>query len=177
MARKKRRKRSAGSSKKIRRERSRRTRQPPWSVAGAIAAVGFGFALVSLLPGDEGNDDVNAALDPVSIDAGRVLYSENCASCHGALLEGQENWKQHLPDGSLPAPPHDETGHTWHHPDEYLFTVTKLGGAATAPPGFVSAMPGFEDSLSDREIWQVLDFIKGQWPEDIRARQRRISKQ
>lgn len=177
MARKKRRKRSAGSSKKSRRGRSKRTRQPLWSVAGAIAAVGFGFALASLLPVGEGNDGGRVALDSARIDAGRVLYSENCASCHGALLEGQENWKQHLPDGSLPAPPHDETGHTWHHPDEYLFTVTKLGGAATAPPGFVSAMPGFEDSLSDREIWQVLDFIKGQWPEDIRARQRRISKQ
>ena len=27
----------------------------------------------------------------------------------------------------LPAPPHNETGHTWHHPDEMLFAITKYG--------------------------------------------------
>jgi len=101
-----------------------------------------------------------------------MLYGEHCASCHGSLLEGQPNWKERLPDGRLPAPPHDETGHTWHHPDDYLFSTTKLGGKATAPAGFLSAMPGFEGTLSDGEIWMVLDFIKSGWPEEIRARQR-----
>ena len=176
MARKKRRKRTRAGSTKGRSGRSRRSHQPLWSVAGALAALGFGAVLVGIFSGGADEEGGAIEVDLASIEAGRVLYGENCASCHGALLEGQANWKQHLPDGRLPAPPHDETGHTWHHPDEYLFTVTKQGGAATAPRGFVSAMPGFEDTLSDREIWLVLDFIKSRWPADIRARQQRISR-
>jgi len=42
-------------------------------------------------------------------------YQELCASCHGVNLEGQPNWREYKADGSLPAPPHDEAGHTWHH--------------------------------------------------------------
>ena len=71
-------------------------------------------------------------------------------------------------DGLLPAPPHDATGHTWHHDDETLFTLTKYGLAGlmeNAPP---SGMPVYEDVLSDEEIIAVLSFIKSTWPSDIR---------
>jgi mono/diheme cytochrome c family protein len=64
----------------------------------------------------------------VDIAQGKALYAESCASCHGANLEGQPDWRTPGPDGRLPAPPHDETGHTWHHPDRVLFQYTKLGG-------------------------------------------------
>ena len=43
---------------------------------------------------------------------GKKIYADNCASCHGVNLEGQKNWMSRLPDGLMPAPPHDETGHT-----------------------------------------------------------------
>jgi mono/diheme cytochrome c family protein len=55
------------------------------------------------------------------IVAGQSLYADSCASCHGANLEGQPNWQSPNADGVLPAPPHDRTGHTWHHDDELLF--------------------------------------------------------
>jgi len=42
-------------------------------------------------------------------------------------LEGQANWRQRDADGYLPAPPHDETEHTWHHPDSYLYLMTRYG--------------------------------------------------
>jgi hypothetical protein len=62
---------------------------------------------------------------------GDKLYVQHCASCHGANLEGQPDWRKRLPNGRFPAPPHDATGHTWHHPDEVLFAVTKhVSGAA-----------------------------------------------
>lgn len=102
---------------------------------------------------------------------GAVLYAGHCASCHGATLEGQPDWRQPRPDGTLPAPPHDETGHTWHHGDALLFSYTKFGGeAALAARGveFPSAMPGFAGVLSDREIWDILAFIRSRWPERIR---------
>ena len=44
---------------------------------------------------------------------GRALYKERCASCRGAKLEGQSNWRRIGKDGLLPAPPHDATGHIW----------------------------------------------------------------
>ena len=55
--------------------------------------------------------------EAADIAQGEDLYREYCAACHGADLEGQPDWRSAGPDGVLPAPPHDETGHTWHHPD------------------------------------------------------------
>ena len=108
----------------------------------------------------------------LAAQAGAALYQEYCASCHGANLEGEPNWQTRKADGTLPAPPHDETGHTWHHDDEMLFLYTKLGGeaflASRGIEGFKSGMTGFGDILSDDEIRAVLDWIKSQWPEDIR---------
>nr|WP_236545238.1 cytochrome c [Tropicimonas marinistellae] len=102
--------------------------------------------------------------------AGAALYQEHCASCHGKELEGQPNWRVADENGVLPAPPHDETGHTWHHGDMLLFTYTRLGGAETlARQGleFQSNMPGFGEILSDQEIWNILAFIKSTWPEHV----------
>lgn len=91
---------------------------------------------------------------------GRAIYAANCASCHGAKLEGQPDWKNRLPSGRMPAPPHDISGHTWHHPDGVLFRITKEGPADVVGGGYQSDMPGFADVLSDDEIRAVLDFIK-----------------
>ena len=104
------------------------------------------------------------------VEMGQKIYVENCASCHGVNLEGQPNWRSQLPEGGLPAPPHDETGHTWHHSDKLNFKYTKKGGQKIAPPGFKSNMPGFEETLSDDQIWAVLAYIKSKWPEQIRRR-------
>ncbi|WP_058316826.1 c-type cytochrome, partial [Cognatishimia activa] len=116
----------------------------------------------------------SASAGPVDIAAGEILYAENCAACHGANLEGEEDWRTPREDGSLPAPPHDATGHTWHHPDSMLFTYTKQGGQATlAAQGieFNSGMPGFGEQLSDEDIWNILAYIKSIWPERERAAQ------
>lgn len=106
---------------------------------------------------------------------GRRIYAEQCASCHGANLEGQPDWTQRKPDGRLPAPPHDESGHTWHHADDQLFTITKFGLAAISP-GYESDMPAFENVLTDAQIVQVLDYIKSTWPDQAREYQAARSK-
>lgn len=112
--------------------------------------------------------------DRVQVARGIRIYAEACASCHGARLEGQGDWRSPNPDGTYPAPPHDADGHTWHHPDSLLFRYTKLGGreALKDVPGVKSAMPGFGDGLSDQDIWDVLAFIKSRWPERAREYQR-----
>ncbi len=111
--------------------------------------------------------------DAALVAEGRALYADRCASCHGAQLEGQANWRRHLPNGRLPAPPQDLNGHTWHHPDEVLFGMTKHGLGPYAPPGYESDMPAFDQILTDSQIWAVLAFIKSTWPKDVRERQNR----
>jgi len=114
--------------------------------------------------------------DPTLVARGKVVYSERCASCHGANLEGQPNWRQRLPNGRLPAPPHDVTGHTWHHSDRQLFDMVKNGTAAMMP-GYETDMPAYKDTLSDADIWAVLSLIESTWPADIRERQTRMNRQ
>jgi len=101
---------------------------------------------------------------PPDLQAGAKLYAQHCGACHGMKLEGQPNWRQRLPSGRLPAPPHDESGHTWHHPDEVLFGITKRGLVPPyAPPGYASDMPAFAAVLSDAEIRAVLAYIASHW--------------
>lgn len=109
------------------------------------------------------------------VAGGKTIYTDTCAECHGENLEGQPNWRIKNEDGTLPAPPHDASGHTWHHPDELLFQITKDGGQKNAPEGFKSGMPEFADTLSDKEIWSVLAYIKSQWPDEIIKRHAQMS--
>ena len=87
------------------------------------------------------------------------------------------DWRSQKPDGTYPAPPHDAEGHTWHHSDSLLFRYTKLGGseALRDVSGFRSGMPGFGDTLSDQEIWDVLAYIKSHWPEEMQEYQRAVT--
>ncbi|MDU9005447.1 c-type cytochrome [Sedimentitalea todarodis] len=101
--------------------------------------------------------------------AGERLYQENCASCHGANLERQPDWRTRLPNGRVPAPPHDASGHTWHHPDRVLFDIVKRGPAAIVGTGYESDMPGYEGVLTDDEITSIIDYIKSSWPDKERA--------
>lgn len=119
--------------------------------------------------------DTSSAQQVERIALGQRLYAENCASCHGVNLEGQPDWKTPNAQGRLPAPPHDASGHTWHHSDEQLFAITKFGTAALVGNGYESDMIGFGDTLGDDEIRAVLDYIKSTWPDREAARQRKVS--
>ena len=116
--------------------------------------------------------------DAAVLAQGQRVYVAHCAACHGARLEGQPNWRERGPDGRLPAPPHDASGHTWHHPDELLIRITKEGVAKAAQlKDYASAMPVYEGVLSDDEIVAVLSWIKSEWPADIRAKHDQINQQ
>jgi mono/diheme cytochrome c family protein len=114
--------------------------------------------------------------DPAQVMAGRPLYAEHCANCHGEALQGQPDWRARLPNGRLPAPPHDVSGHTWHHPDRQLFDMIKFGIERFAPRGYESDMPAYEGKLTDIQIWAILAFIKSAWPFEIRDRQAETSR-
>ena len=144
----------------------------------------YGAALLLTLAGSflwasEGTDGVRTALqaDDLSVvQAGETLYQAQCASCHGANLEGQPDWRTRDGNGFLPAPPHDATGHTWHHADDLLFEIVKYGpGVVINDDSYKTTMPIYKDILSDAEIIAVLSFIKNTWPEEERSWQEEVN--
>ncbi|MBR28199.1 MAG: cytochrome C [Rhodobacteraceae bacterium] len=147
-------------------------------VTGGIAALVAGAAAwVVVADGQDVPDGLTFLGAPVTaeqIELGQEVYAANCASCHGANLEGQPDWRRRNANGRMPAPPHDASGHTWHHADRPLFTITKLGVGAVVP-GYESDMPAFEGILSDDEIAAVLAFIKSTWPERERGFQAEVT--
>lgn len=139
---------------------SRRSSVAAVSVVAAIVGVGtvIWFVNRSAEPGE----------DPAVIATGARIYAEACAACHGVRLEGQPDWRSRNAAGRLPAPPHDASGHTWHHSMKILFEITKYGVGRFAGPRYLSDMPAFEGRLSDNEIRAVLEYIRAQWPAEIR---------
>lgn len=104
------------------------------------------------------------------IAEGQPIYAQHCAACHGANLEGQPNWKTPLPSGKYPAPPHDDSGHTWHHPDALLLSIIHDGGNGSNG-AIPSDMPAFKDQLTPRHMEAVLEYIKSHWASQHREYQ------
>lgn len=145
-----------------------------WRLGGAaiVVLLGVGSVLWIIERGGPTRPDSDS---PSLVARGRTIYAQHCAACHGATLEGQPNWRARLANGRLPAPPHDATGHTWHHSDRQLFEMTRNGTAAMMP-GYETDMPAYKDILGDGDIRAVLSFIQSTWPPDIRQRQEQISR-
>lgn len=144
-----------------------------WVVAGSAVSLLVVVGVVAWLrAGAEPTkpDPNNANL----IARGKDIYAQYCTSCHGANLEGQPNWRTRQSNGRLPAPPHDASGHTWHHSDRELFEMVKHG-IPEIVPGYQTDMPKYDDVMSDTDIWAVLSFIESTWSPDIRARQQRMN--
>ncbi len=142
-----------------------------------IVTIGLGVALlggVSLVFTNGSAEEVDSILQadgPPTMTLGADLYSVNCASCHGANLEGQPDWRLRGADGRLPAPPHDKTGHTWHHDSDTLLRLTKYGVAKLIDvPSYETDMPIYDEILTDDEILGILSYIKSTWPPEIRDR-------
>lgn len=149
-------------------------RKSLWAIAALGAVALGGAAWLWPIPGG-GTAVVLRPGDAAVVAVGKTIYGKHCASCHGANLEGQANWRERLPTGRLPAPPHDRTGHTWHHPDAQLFDLTKRGPAAVVGGSYESDMPGYAGILSDAEIVAVLSYIKSTWPDSVRQRHDEIN--
>ena len=112
------------------------------------------------------------------VSTGKTIYAEQCASCHGIELGGEKDWKQPKADGRMPAPPHDETGHTWHHSDQQLVEITKFGiGKLMNLRDYRTDMPVYGEILTDKEIIAVLSYIKAQWPAEVRERHDEMNEQ
>ena len=92
---------------------------------------------------------------------GKEIFGANCASCHGQEAESIPNWKTVAANGQYPPPPLNGTAHAWHHPLGVLKMVIEQGGE---PVGGV--MPAWGDTLSDRQIIDVIASFQSYWPDD-----------
>jgi mono/diheme cytochrome c family protein len=142
------------------------------SVIGVLVLIAVGVLAWLGANAEPTKSDPN---NPRLVARGKIVYAQQCASCHGANLEGQPNWRERLPNGRLPAPPHDATGHTWHHSDNELFGMVKTG-IPEIVPGYQTDMPKYEGILSASDTWAVLSFIESTWPPVIRERQQRLNR-
>ncbi len=146
--------------------------------AGIVAAILLAVVLVYFFyPAGLSPANALSPDDPEVVRRGAEVYAAQCAACHGARLEGQPDWRRRGPDNRLPAPPHDASGHTWHHPDELLIRITKFGPAAVVSGPYESNMPAYAEVLSDADIRAALSYIKSTWPEDARRYQDSINEQ
>jgi mono/diheme cytochrome c family protein len=141
-----------------------------WGRTRTVSVAGAGLAAITILLGFGLQRRV-----PSEIARGHTLYVAHCARCHGMKLEGEPDWQSPKPNGRMPAPPHDASGHTWHHSDRELFLITKKGVAAVVP-GYESDMPAFESAVSDEEIAAILAYIKSTWPNEARRYQEERSR-
>lgn len=148
-------------------------------ILGVIGAIAVGGAAIFYGTTRQSSPTFIDPADQTLVMRGKAIYATNCAACHGASLQGQPNWRQRLSNGRLPAPPHDKTGHTWHHPDAILIDIVKNGlvPGRTAPSGYVSDMPAFGGSLSDEEVVAVLAYIKSAWPPKVLQAQKEVTLQ
>jgi mono/diheme cytochrome c family protein len=144
-------------------------------IAGGSIVVAISVVLGVQLVANDGDAAGLVELDAAAVLLGTTVYSASCAGCHGVSAEGQPNWRERRSDGTLPAPPHDASGHTWHHADGLLYRIIRDGGAQFAGPTTPSAMPAFGEQLSDSEIRAVLAYLKSLWGGEERSFQSEVS--
>ena len=138
-----------------------------WRLSLMLVAISITLLLLTACGGNEPTE----GLSPTQLAEAKALYEANCAACHGINGEGEENWQNNNEDGTLRAPPHDSTGHTWHHPDQLLLQITTKGGK-----GLNSRMPPFEDKLTEEEIKLTLEYIKTFWEPEHREAQADVTR-
>jgi mono/diheme cytochrome c family protein len=80
--------------------------------------------------------------------AGFCTYETHCVACHGAAAIAREQWV----GGMEPSPPYLVDATSKWKPRE-LFWIAKNGIKMTG-------MPGWRESLSDRQIWNVVGFLE-----------------
>lgn len=95
---------------------------------------------------------------PKFIEEGKVIYYENCFFCHGDDLEGKGNFSQAF--NPVP-PPFRGTDTIAQLPESYVFWRIAKGwrGLPAGAHPWDSAMPSFEDFLTEEQMWKVILFI------------------
>lgn len=88
---------------------------------------------------------------------GRAVYYQNCLPCHGDLLDGNG----HYAHGFNPVPLPFDKGTIAQLRESFVFWRIAKGGPGLPREGtpWNSAMPVWEDFLTEDEIWSVIIFL------------------
>ena len=132
-------------------------------IATLLSAIFVGALACSSDDAGESTGLFPIAITDERVETGSQVYASNCASCHGTPGVSQPPLES--------APPHDESGHTWHHADRLLYQWT-----LDRPP-LAETMPGFRGVISEDEIIATLAYIKSTWPSNIQEFQNEGSAQ
>lgn len=131
-----------------------RRRKRYWLAGAGLAASAYGGIVVSsalsidAYPTTYGRPSV--PYQAISVANGLRLYQESCATCHGISGYGDGPSGKEL----KPKPAADLTAkHTADHTVGDLFWWLNHGIKETA-------MPGFHQSLSEEEIWDLINFLR-----------------
>lgn len=92
-----------------------------------------------------------------AIEAGGELYAAHCTSCHGSTGSGDGDAANDL------APSPAFLAYLIKHPrsvDEYLLWTISEGGLQ-----FGSKMPTFKETLTEQEIWQIVTYMRADFPD------------
>ncbi|MEP6872009.1 MAG: CopD family protein [Anaerolineaceae bacterium] len=125
-----------------------------WTANG-MTMLGFGFGTLLLFgvhgheapPGGFQANPVFA--DQNSISAGRALYSQNCATCHG---------QTGVPPGGLKLDPYplDLTVHVPQHPDGQLYNFITKGIVGTAMRSWTTG----DGKLTAEQVWHLVNYLR-----------------
>lgn len=126
----------------------------PRSFAAAVIAgvlfIGCGMAVAHewMAPADQGKRPNPVASDLKSIERGKIIYLDHCAACHGEKIEGikaaQTGFKKDSPDLKRRLLTHTD--------GDFFWKIQNGRGD----------MPSFKDELLDKEIWDVINYIRNE---------------
>src|ERR1700734_3941460 len=125
-----------------------------------LAILGVVFVALADAPAKLTREEAQKLKSPVayskkSIDRGRVIFMQNCTSCHG------ENGKA---EGSLVADATDLTS-----PQLYKSGTSEGEIFHSVRAGAGDQMPAFKGQLdNETDIWNLVNFIRSLWPEGQR---------
>ena len=105
---------------------------------------------------------------PAHIEEGRRIYFQNCFFCHGDGLAG----RGHFAKGFNPPPANfQDPGTIAQLTESFLFWRIAKGGTGlpNRSTPWDSAMPVWEDFLSEKEIWQVILYLYDAVPHEPRT--------
>jgi copper transport protein len=138
--------------------RGRLRAQASWRTLGrgvlgdGVVLLGICGVLLSISwvgPGPSNSQGNPVPLTAASVATGQQLYAQNCTACHGTNAFGDGP----AAAGLNPAPADLHAPHLDDHSDLQLFLWIRDGIKNTA-------MPSFQNKLSDTLIWNLVNFIR-----------------
>lgn len=119
-----------------------------------LRSVGIALVLLAIPLAACGRVTGTEMSTPDLVAQGREIYLRACAECHGERGQGYVDHPS--------APPLDDSGHAWHHPDQQIYGWIVDGKLGVAGGG----MPALGDRLSDEEVEAVIAYLHTLWTEE-----------